>query len=128
MIDDSVFESLAHYASGMATVSFCVWTVILYKWRKRNRMTYLLFLSIAYIALSFIKDIIFLIPSQAFGDFTFTENMVSIFDMSFIPIVCAFFIETTRPGTVTNARLILAWLTFIVFMPVYCVFPANWVL
>lgn len=128
MTDDTVFESLAHYASGMATVSFCVWTVILYKWRKRNRMTYLLFLSIAYITLSFIKDAIFLIPSQIFSDYIFAENIVSIFDMSFLPIVCAFFIETTRPGTVTNTRLAIAWLAFIAFLPLYCVSRANWVL
>lgn len=127
MIEDSSFESFAHYASGMASMSFVMWAVILYEWRKRNRMTFLLFLVVAYIALSFLKDAIFLWPSRLFSDFYFVENMVSIFDVSFVPLVCAFFLEATRPGTVTNNRLLLSFLSFIVFLPLYCLFHSQWV-
>lgn len=127
MIEDSSFESFAHYASGMASMSFVMWAVILYEWRKRNRMTFLLFLVVAYIALSFLKDAIFLWPSRLFSDFYFVENMVSIFDVSFVPLVCAFFLEATRPGTVTNKRLLLSFLSFIVFLPLYCLFHSQWV-
>lgn len=127
MIEDSSFESFAHYASGMASMSFVMWAVILYEWRKRNRMTFLLFLVVAYIALGFLKDAIFLWPSRLFSDFYFVENMVSIFDVSFVPLVCAFFLEATRPGTVTNNRLLLSFLSFIVFLPLYCLFHSQWV-
>lgn len=105
MIEDSSFESFAHYASGMAAMSFVMWAVILYGWRKRNRMTFLLFLVVAYIALGFLKDVIFFWPSHLFSNLYFLEDMVSIFDISFVPLVCAFFIEATWPGVVTNKRL-----------------------
>lgn len=127
MFDSPVFESFAHYASGMATMSFGMWALTLYKWRKRNRMIFLLFLAVAYITLGFVKDIVFLLPSQLFPDYGYMENMVSIFDMAFVPLVCAFFLEATRPGLVTNARLLLAFLVFIAFLPLYCVLHAQWV-
>lgn len=128
MVDNSFFESLAHYASGMATVSFATWAVILYKLRKRNRMTFLLFLSVAYIAISFLNDMVFLVPSQAFGNFKFVENLVSLFDLSVVPIASAFFVEATRPGTITDRRLLAIYLPFVAFIPLYCLLQATWVL
>lgn len=127
-MDNTFFESLAHYASGMATMSFGIWAAILYKWRKRNRMTFLLFLSIAYIALSFLKDIVFLLPPQHFSDFKYVEDMSSIFDLSIIPLASAFFIETTRPGFVTNKRLLAVYLPFIICLPLYCLLHSDGVL
>lgn len=128
MVDNSFYESLAHYVSGMATVSFCMWTAILYRWRKRNRMTFLLFLSVAYISLSFLKDIIFTFPANLFADAKFVENSVSIFDLSLVPLVGGFFIEATRPGFVTNKRLLAAYLPFIALLPLYWLLRSNWVL
>lgn len=128
MIEDCFFESTAHYASGMAAMSFCMWAVMLYKWRRRNRMTFLLFLSVAYIAISFLKDAIFLLPMQIFSDEYFVEDLVSIFDLMFIPITSAFFIEATRPGTVTNRRLAASCLPFAALFLLYGVLRASWVL
>lgn len=128
MIEDAFFESTAHYASGMAAMSFCMWAVMLYKWRRRNRMTFLLFLSVAYIAISFLKDAMFLLPMQIFSDEYFVEDLVSIFDLVFIPITSAFFIEATRPGTVTNRRLAASCLPFAALFLLYGVSRASWVL
>lgn len=128
MIEDEFFEAFAHYTSGMATMSFGMWAVTLYKWHRRNRMIFLLFLSMVYIAISFLKDTIFLIPLQLFPDVDYIENLVSIFDLGFVPLVCAFFLETTRPGFVTNHRLLAAFLPFIAMLPLYGVLRAHWVL
>lgn len=127
MIEDVCFESFAHYASGMAAMSFGMWAVILYGVRRRNRMTMLLFLVVAYIALSFLKDVVFLLPERLFADYYFVENMVSIFDICFVPLVCAFFLETTRPGLVTNRRLALGFALFMALLPVYVLMRAQWV-
>ena len=75
-------------------------------------MTFLLFISVAYIALSFVKDIIFRLPTPVFSNTKYVENIVSIFDLSFVPLMSAFFIEATRPGFVTNKRLLSAYLPF----------------
>lgn len=128
MIEDSFFESLAHYASGMAMMSFCVWAVILYKWRRANRMTFLLFLCVCYVAVSFLKDAVFLLPEQLFADMDRVEDLVSIFDLGFVPLVSAFFLEATRPGCVTRRRLLCSCLPFWVGLVLYGVWPSAWVL
>lgn len=91
-------------------------------------MTFLLFLSVAYIAISFLKDMIFLLPLQILQYEGFVENMVSIFDLAFIPLVGAFFIEATRPGSITNRRLAAAFLPFWGLLLLYGVLHADWVL
>lgn len=128
MLDDSLFEMFAHYARGMATMSFVTWSVLLWRNRKRNRMTYLLFLAISYIAVGYLKDFIFLLPSQVFISCPQLEDCVSLFDIAFAPIVCAFFLETTRPGFVRMRSLALIYALFIAFIPLYCVLPCSQVL
>ena len=128
MLDDSLFEMFAHYARGMATMSFVTWSVLLWRIRKRNRMTLLLFLTISYIAVGYLKDFVFLLPSQVFTSCPRLEDCVSLFDIAFAPIVCAFFLETTRPGFVRMRSLALIYALFIAFIPLYCIMPCSQVL
>lgn len=128
MFDDSLFEMFAHYARGMATMSFVTWSVLLWRLRKRNRMTFLLFVVITYIAVGYLKDCVFLLPSQVFTSCPRLEDCVSLFDIAFTPIVCAFFLETTRPGFVRMRSLALTYALFIAFIPLYCIMPCSQVL
>lgn len=122
------FENLAHYTRGMATMSFMMWSVILYRCRKRNRMTFLLFLSVSYIALGYIKDFVFLFPDSVWGEDTLIEELVSIFDLAFVPLVCAFFIEVTSPGSISKRRVMVPFLLILAFVPIYCAFPLPYVM
>lgn len=128
MIEDTFFESLAHYASGMAMMSFCVWAVILHRWRRNNRMTFLLFLCVCYVAVGFVKDAVFLLPERCFADMDRVEDLVSIFDLGLVPLVSAFFLEATRPGCMTRSRLLCFYLPFLSGLALYAVWPSGWVL
>lgn len=110
----------------MATMFFVICALSTYRWRKRNSMTFLLFVTVSYIALGFIKDIIFFFP--VFSDDLFVENLSSLFDVACTPFVCAFFVETTRPGMLTKRNIVLSYLVFAFFIPLYCVIPSEMVI
>ena len=64
---DLSIEALAHYTRGMATMFFILWAAITYTWRKRNRMSLVLFVAVSYVTLGYLmKD-------------PFVENLVGIF-------------------------------------------------
>lgn len=126
MFENFSFESLAHYTRGMATIFFVICAVITFSWRKRSRMAFLLFVIVSYLALGFIKDIIFVLP--AFNESRFIENLSSLFDLACTPFVCAFFLEATRPGMLSRRDIVLSYLLFAAFMPLYCVFPSDTVI
>ncbi len=74
---DLSFEVLAHYTRGMATMFFILWAAITYTWRKRNRMSLVLFVAVSYVALGYAKDVVFLFTSLMKDPFV--ENLVGIF-------------------------------------------------
>ena len=120
------FEPLAHYIRGMATMFFLVWAVITYSWRKRDRMTLLLFVAVSYVAFGYVKDVVFLF-NPLMKD-AFVENLVGILDVTSTPLVSAFFLEATAPGTVSVRRLTLSYLLFAAFVPLYRFCPVKPVL
>lgn len=120
------FEALAHYIRGMATMFFLTWAVITYSWRKRDRMTFLLFVAVSYVAFGYVKDVVFLF-NPLMKD-AFVENLVGILDVTSTPLVSAFFLEATAPGTVSVRRLTLSYLLFAAFVPLYWFCPVKQVL
>lgn len=120
---DLSFETLAHYTRGMATMFFLMWAAITYTWRKRNRMSYVLFVAVGYVALGYAKDVVFLFTSLMKDPFV--ENLVGIIDITCTPIVCAFFIEATRPNSLNIRRMVWSYLVFLAFVPLYCLFPTK---
>lgn len=123
MFENFSFEALAHYTRGMATIFFVICTLITYGWRKRNRMTFLLFVTVCYVTLGYIKDTIFVFP--LFNENRFVENLSSLFDLACTPFVCAFFLDTTCPGKLSKRDIVLSYLLFAAFMPLYCIFPSE---
>ncbi|MGN0280873.1 MAG: helix-turn-helix domain-containing protein [Prevotella sp.] len=126
MMDSQYCESLVHYTRGMTTMFFIMWAVYIYNWRNRDRMTFVLFVAVTYVALCYSKDVVFIF-SPLLED-SFLDNLVGILDITCTPLVCAFFLEASRPGLVTVRRLTLAYLLFAAFVPLYCVFHSSWVL
>lgn len=123
MFDNFSFEALAHYTRGMAMMFFVMCAIMTYGWRKRNNMAFLLFITICYIAVGYIKDILFLFPY--FDDNRFAENLSSIFDVSCTPFICAFFLETTRPGMLNKRIVFLVYSLFAIFIPIYIIYPSE---
>lgn len=123
MIENFSFEALAHYTRGLATMFFIMCALMTYRRRHRNRMTFLLFIVICYITISYLKDLIFIF--SFFNQSIFIEDLNSIFDISCTPFVCAFFLETTCPGMFNKWRILLAYCLFAIFLPLYCVFPSE---
>ena len=88
-------EALAHQMRGATIMFFIFLCVLTYKDRKQNRMMQVLFFTFLCLAVGFLKDSIFL--SRAMYGNPFIDNMVGIFDVSVMLVVCNFFLEAVRP-------------------------------
>ncbi|MGN1262418.1 MAG: hypothetical protein ACI4TW_00095, partial [Prevotella sp.] len=82
-------------------------------------MTYILFVTITYITLCYIKDVVFLFTPWMQN--RFVEDLTSIIDITCTPFVCAYFYEATNPGVVKRRHLIFFYILFATFIPFYCV-------
>ena len=125
MFNTPCTETIAHYTRGMATMFFIMQAVLVFPSRRRDRMTYLLFVTVLYLSVCYVKDAVFL-----FGEFAgqeYVDDMVSIIDSTCTPFVCAYFCEATSPGFATVRRVSVLWLLFAAFIPLYAVFHAPWV-
>ncbi|MDY5388024.1 MAG: hypothetical protein SPG50_05300, partial [Muribaculaceae bacterium] len=61
MLEITTFEAAAHYMRGVTTMFFIFWAIEIYKHRKEDNMKHVLFITISFITLCYLKDIIFII-------------------------------------------------------------------
>lgn len=119
MTEITTFEAAAHYMRGVSTMYFIFWAIEIYKHRKEDNMKQVLFITISFITLCYLKDIIFII--EPIKNNIVTENIVSLIDMLCAPFVCAFFHEASAPGRITKRTLIYIVTPFALFIPIYLI-------
>lgn len=119
MLEITTFEAAAHYMRGVTTMFFIFWAIEIYKHRKEDNMKHVLFITISFITLCYLKDIIFII--EPIKNNIVTENIVSLIDMLCAPFVCAFFHEASAPGRITKRTLIYIVTPFALFIPIYLI-------
>lgn len=81
----------------------------------------LLFYATAFLTFSYLKDVIFIIDT--WKNSVFLDNIVNSFDLLFIPLVAAFFIEATKPGLPTRKQLFAGLGVQAAFIPIYVLIP-----
>ena len=123
MIDTLSVEALAHYARGMTTMFFIVWTGIIFRHRHQNSMMMVMTIAISYVTFGYIKDIAFLVTPWM--KHPMVEDMVSLIDLLCTPFMAAFFLEATRPGIVTAQRLLTGIFVFFLPIPTYLIFRSD---
>lgn len=117
------YEAFAHFAHGGATVFFMVFSVFTWPMRKQNRMMYLLFLNMLYLAFCNCKDMVFL-----FGDLWYDPYVTGLSvmtDLIYVPIMSSFFLEVVSPGFMTNRRIWSLVGPQILFLPLFIAFPSD---
>ncbi|MDY4648979.1 MAG: helix-turn-helix transcriptional regulator [Muribaculaceae bacterium] len=119
MLEITTFEAAAHYMRGVTTMFFIFWAIEIYKHRKEDNMKHVLFITISFITLCYLKDIIFII--DPIKQNIVTENIVGLIDMLCAPFVCAFFHEASAPGKITKRNLIYSVTPFALFIPIYLI-------
>ena len=110
-------EALAHSLRGCVTMFFLFWCFKLYPFRRRSRMMELLFICTLYTAFCHLKDVIFLV--DAWKNNEYLNHVVNVIDLVTMPLVCGFFIEAVRPGSVTQRRYLTAVLIQSIFIPLF---------
>ena len=114
-------EALAHFMRGATTMFFLFWSVILWKYRRRNRMMRLLNLSSVLLAICYLKDTVFLFYDWKYSEYL--NDLAGIIDMIYIPVIARFFLEVANPGIVTNKQMFSSMARQAAFIPIYMVFP-----
>ena len=116
-------EALAHFMRGATTMFFLFWSVILWKYRRRNRMMRLLQFSSILLAVCYLKDMVFLLHDWKYSEYL--NNMAGIIDMIYLPVIARFFLEVANPGIVTNKQMYRAMACLAAFVPIYMFFPYD---
>ena len=98
-------EAIAHYFRGAATLFYIFWSVLLQKYRQRNRMMRLLHLAAVLLAICYIKDFVFLIDAWKYSEYL--NDLASIIDMIYLPVIANFFLEVAKPGAVSDRKMYL---------------------
>ncbi|MGM9735616.1 MAG: helix-turn-helix domain-containing protein [Candidatus Cryptobacteroides sp.] len=119
-------EAFAHEIRGGITIFCIIWCFLLYPARKQSRMMRLLFISTLWLALSHLKDSVFMFESIKNSEFL--DNAVNLFDLTFFPLICSFFIEATRPGKPTNLQIAVAMSLQFTILAAYLIFPNDIIL
>ena len=116
-------EAIAHYFRGAATLFFIFWSVLLQKYRQRNRMMRLLHLAAVLLAICYIKDFVFLIDAWKYSEYL--NDLACIIDMVYLHVIAIFFIEVAKPGAVSDRNMYLIIAFQAAFVPLYVFYPIN---
>ena len=116
-------EAIAHYFRGAATLFYIFWSVLLQKYRQRNRMMRLLHLAAVLLAICYIKDFVFLIDAWKYSEYL--NDLACIIDMVYLPVIAIFFIEVAKPGAVSDRNMYLIIAFQAAFVPLYVFYPIN---
>ena len=84
-------------------------------------MMKLLFYSTLFIAFGYIKDAVFIFSEWKYS--MLLNDVVRSIDLFFIPLICSFFLEASRPGLVTRGKLLLALGVQAVFSAIFAFYP-----
>lgn len=122
----TTIEALAHEIRGGMMVFCIIWCFLLYPTRQRSRMMYLLFISTLWLTISFLKDSVFVFEAIKYS--IYLDNIVNLLDLTFFPLICAFFIESTRPGKPTGRQIAATLIIQLSLMLAYIVFPNEIIL
>ena len=114
---------MAHFMRGAITMFFIFWSVILWKYRNRNRMMHLMHLASILLAICYLKDIVFVFYDWKYSEYL--NNMTGIIDVVYLPVIAAFFLEVTNPGIVNNKQMYGAMVCQAAFIPIYILFPYD---
>lgn len=118
-------EALAHYMRGAVAMSFIFWSINLHVYAHRNRMMKLLYVASLYLTFAFLKDMVFLI--EDLKDNAFVNDIAILVDLVTQPLLCAFFLEATRPGFATTRRIAAAVVLQGAFIPLFLLDRSPWV-
>ena len=116
-------EAIAHYFRGAATLFYIFWSVLLQKYRQRNRMMRLLHLASVLLAICYIKDFVFLIDAWKYSEYL--NDLACIIDMVYLHVIAIFFIEVAKPGAVSDRNMYLIIAFQAAFVPLYVFYPIN---
>ena len=84
-------------------------------------MMRLLYYATIFLTISHVKDAVFLFSE--WKNSMMLNDAVRTFDMLFLPLISAFFLEASHPGIATSRRILSVMALQAVFVPLFVIFP-----
>ena len=117
-------EAFAHSLRAVTALFFFYWSYRLYPYR-RQWMVRLLFYATLYIACCYVKDGLLMV--EGWKNDPYWVNLITVIDLPFVPLTCAFFAEVCVPRFakpwVVGGLFVLQTL----FIPAYLLYPDEFV-
>ena len=86
-------------------------------------MMRLLHLASVLLAICYIKDFVFLIDAWKYSEYL--NDLASIIDMVYLPVIAIFFLEVAKPGAVSDRNMYLIIAFQAAFVPLYVFYPIK---
>ena len=116
-------EALAHMMRGIAICFFFMSSVMLYTQRKRSRMMRLYFVLNIFLTFCFLKDSVLIFDWGAKS--SFIDDMIVLIDLMCVPLTFCFFLEATKPQSISWKFVILLELQQASLIFVYLIYPEH---
>ncbi len=109
---EALYENIAHFTHGMATMFFIFISILLYQKRKQNSLVRFLCRVMVFWTVIFLKDVVYL------ADGLWLSNRIihitSSIDMLCIPVFAVFLFEVVKPGWARAVKVLLMLLPTII--------------
>lgn len=116
-------EALAHMMRGIAICFFLMNSVLLYAQRNRSRMMYLYFVLSIFFSFCFLKDSVLIFDWGEKSNFI--DDIIVLIDLMCVPLAFSFFLEATKPHSISWRGIILLELLQISPILIYLFYPEH---
>lgn len=117
-------EAFAHSLRGVMALCFFYWSYRLYSFRQQW-MARLLFWATLYVACCYVKDGLLMV--EGWKTNPYLVNLITVIDLPFVPLTCAFFAEVCQPCFVKPWGVAVLFALQALFIPVYLLYPHKFV-
>lgn len=117
-------EAFAHSLRAITALFFFYWSYRLYPYR-RQWMVRLLFYATLYIACCYVKDGLLMV--EGWKTNPYLVNLITVIDLPFVPLTCAFFAEVCQPRFIKPWSVAGLFTLQALFIPAYLLYPDEFV-
>ena len=116
-------EAFAHCLRGITALFFFYWSYRLYLYKGRLEMVRLLYWATLYVACCYVKDGLLMV--QEWKRTAFLNNLITVIDLPFVPLTCAFWVDVCYPGWVKRRVVAVVFALQALLIPLYLLYPSE---
>ena len=116
-------EAFAHCLRGITALFFFYWSYRLYLYKGRLEMVRLLYWATLYVACCYVKDGLLMVQEWKNSDFL--NNLITVIDLPYVPLTCAFLVDVCYPGWIKRRVVAVVFALQALLIPLYLFYPSE---